>query len=55
MENLIDFEGSKSNIIANIVKNILQISDEKLKEMCAAIEKLTEAAYKEGKEDGQWS
>jgi hypothetical protein len=52
---LIDIKGSRANLIAEAVKAILEISEEKLKELCAIIEKMIDAAYVEGKEDGQWS
>jgi hypothetical protein len=52
---LMEIEGSRANLIAEAVKAILEISEEKLKELCATIEKMVDAAYVEGKEDGQWS
>jgi histone H3/H4 len=49
--------GTRAEAIANMVREILEtrVSDAVLAALCKAIEKLTDAAYDEGRQDGLWA
>jgi hypothetical protein len=55
--DLAAIEGTRAAVIYDTIQDLLEMKlpEVLLRELCKVVEKLTDSAYKEGYEDGQWS
>jgi hypothetical protein len=54
-QSLLEIPGSRAALIKEALQTLLVVPEELLKNVCSAVEKLTNDAYTEGYQDGQWS